>query len=372
MFGKAIPLFRLSGFAIRLDPSWFILAVLVAWSLATQLFPFELPGWSRRTHWLMGIAGAVLLFASIVAHEFAHAITARRYDIRIRGITLFIFGGIAEMESEPPSARSEFMMAAAGPVASLAIGAVGFAIVPLLDASPPVHRVVSYVATINLVLAIFNCAPAFPLDGGRMLRAALWHRRGDLRSATRTAARLGGGFGLLLFGLALLSVLDGEIIGGIWLFLIGMFVRNAARGSYQQVLLRETLQGEPVRRFMHTDPVLVPAGISVQSLVEDYVYRHHHKLYPVVDDGRLVGCITLDTVKSIPREQWSSHSVAELADACTPETTIGPDTDAMSALARMRRGGRSRLLVVEGDRLVGILTRRDLLDFLALKVDLEG
>ena len=320
----------------------------------------------------MGAAGAAALFVSIIAHEFSHAIVARHYDIHIRGITLFIFGGIAEMENEPPSAKSEFLMALAGPAASVLLGALAFAALWLDIWSLPSATVVRYVATINLVLAVFNCVPAFPLDGGRMLRAALWHRRRDLRSATHTAARLGGAFGWLLIGLALLAAVRRDLLGAIWLALIGMFVRRAARSAYQQVLLREALEGQPVRRFMRVSPVTVPPGISVQALVDDYIYRHRHSLYPVAEDGRLAGCVTLEQVKRIPREEWRDRSVAEILVACSPATTIHPDTDALEALARMRRHPGSRLLVVEGDRLVGILTAYDLLGFLSVKTRLEG
>ena len=327
---------------------------------------------SPTTYWLMGAAGAVALFVSIVAHEFSHAIVARHYRIHIRGITLFIFGGIAEMENEPPTAKSEFLMALAGPLASVAVGGLALAALWLDVWTMPSATVVRYVATINLVLAVFNCVPAFPLDGGRMLRAALWHRRRNLRSATRTAARLGAGFGWLLFGIAALALVDGDLLGAIWLVLIGMFVRRAAQSSYRQVLLREALQGAPVRRFMRTSPVVVPSGISVQALVEDYVYRHHQPIFPVGDDGRLTGCVTVERVKQVPRSEWRDRSVAEIAVACSPAVTIHPDADALEALTQMRRGNGARLLVIEGERLVGILTMHDLLGFLGMKLDLEG
>lgn len=350
-----------------------MLAFLVAWSLAVGVFPAEVPGLTPATYWSMGVGGVVVLFVSIVVHEFFHSLVARRYHIHMRGITLFIFGGVAEMENEPPNAKSEFLMAAAGPASSLAISALGYAVLAVaggLAAAP--RGVLWYLAYINLILALFNCVPAFPLDGGRMLRSALWHFRGDLRSATRTAAWFGRGFGLLLIALGVLAVINAEIVGGIWFILIGMFVRNAAAASYQQVLLRQALEGEPVRRFMHTDPIRVPGGITVQQLVDDFVYRHHHKLYPVIDDARLAGCVTIEQVKAVPRAEWAARTVTELATSCSPDVTIGPDADALAALAKMRRGGKSRLLVVEGDRLLGILTLRDLLDFFALKVDLEG
>ncbi|HUF26855.1 MAG TPA: site-2 protease family protein [Gemmatimonadaceae bacterium] len=373
MFGKPIHLFRLFGFAIRLDPSWFILAVLVAWSLAARIFPFRMPGLDQSTYWTMGVIGAAALFVSIILHECAHAVVARRYDIPIRGITLFIFGGVAEMESEPPSAKAEFLMAGAGPLASVALGAAGFAVIAAgLPLPAAATGVLSYVAQINLLLAFFNLVPAFPLDGGRMLRAALWHYRKSLRSATRTASRIGSAFGLVLMGLGLLALLQQQIISGIWFFLIGMFVRNIAKASYQQVLLRQALEGEPVRRFMQGTPITVAPELPVQELVDDYIYRYQHKLYPVVRNGTLLGCVGVDRVKSLPREEWGARTVGDIATECGIDGSIHPDDDAMNALAKMRRSGQSRVLVLDQGRLVGILTLRDLLDFFALKVDLEG
>lgn len=374
MFGsRRFHLFTLFGFRVGLDPSWFILALLVAWTLATSWFPVEQPGLSPGVYWLMGIGGALGLFISIVVHEFFHAMQARRDGLEMRGITLFIFGGVAEMDQEPRSAGAEFRMAIAGPIASVLIALVCFAIVRWAGAAlpAPARAVVSYLAFINIVLAIFNMIPAFPLDGGRILRSALWKWRGSIRWATRVSSRIGAGFGLMLILLGVLSVLTGNLIGGMWLFLIGLFVRFAANSSYQQLVLRRALEGEPVNRFMKADPVVVPRHLTLQQLVDDYVYRHHHKLYPVVEDDRLLACISTRQIKDTPREQWSFRRVGDVAHSCSVENTVPPDMDAMQVLAQMRRTGASRLLVAEGDRLLGIVTLKDLMGFLALKVELE-
>jgi Zn-dependent protease len=372
MFGKRFHLFTVSGFKIRLDASWFVLAVLVTWSLATSFFPAVMPNFSRTTYWLLGAGGALGLFFSIVVHEVSHAIVARRNAIPMRGITLFIFGGVAEMDAEPPSAGSEFRMAAAGPLASFAIGGLLLAVSAFLPLPRPLTALFGYLATINIVLAIFNLVPAFPLDGGRILRAALWHRWQNLRRATRAAAGVGSLFGLLLIlGGVYLLIAEGEFVGGMWMALIGLFVRNAAAASYQQVLLRRALEGEPVRAFTRGDPVTVQSWLSVQSLVDDVVYRHQHRLYPVVDDGRLTGCVSVDDVKSLPREDWRHRTVRDIARACSIENTIHPDADALDALHAMRRGKRSRMVVAENGTLVGILSMKDLLEFFALKADLE-
>lgn len=375
MFGKTFDLFTIFGFKIRLDVSWFVVAVLITWSLAAGVFPQLSPGLSTTAYWIMGAAGALLLFASVVAHELSHALVARRFGIEMKGITLFIFGGVAEMSDEPPSPKAEFWVAIAGPIASVGVAAAFYAFVTAATLPAAVRAVVGYLAGINLILAVFNLIPAFPLDGGRILRSALWHWKGSLRWATRITSAIGAGFGYLLIGLGVLQLVvggPGAFVSAMWMALIGLFLRSAAQMSYQQLLLRRVLEGEPVGRFMHRDPVCVPRHLSVEELVSDYVYRHHYKLYPVVDDGRLVGCVTTRRVKELPREEWGRTSVGVLADECTAENSIAPDADAMDALSRMSRGRASRLMVVDAGRLVGIITLKDLLEFFSLKIELEA
>ncbi len=377
MFGRAIELFKVFGFTVRIDPSWFIVAVLVTWSFATVSFPAQLPGYPPATYWLMGIAGAFCYFLSVVLHELSHSLVARTYGVEMRGITLFIFGGVAEMPGEVPTPRAEFVIAAAGPAASFAIGAVcgGVGLLGRIGGWPaPVITVCLYLGFLNVALAVFNLVPAFPLDGGRILRSILWGWKKSLRWATRISAAIGGGFGLLLIALGVLAVVvvPGGFTSGLWLFLLGLFLRNAAQMSYQQLLLRRALAGEPVSRFMHADPVTVPRAISVQDLVQDYIYRHHFKMFPVVDDsGRLLGCVTTRQVRELPRNEWDQQTVGALAERCGPENTVQPDTDALEALSRMSRSGASRLMVVDGDRLLGILSLKDLLRFFTLKMELE-
>lgn len=375
MFGRSIPLFRLAGFQVGVDWSWLILAVLISWTLSVGLFPYYYPGLAPGTYWAMGVIAALGLFASIILHELAHSLVARRYDLPIRGITLFIFGGVAQMEREPDRPSVEFRVAIAGPIASFAVALACLLLARAAGAAGlgvPVVGILAYLATINGILALFNLVPAFPLDGGRMLRAALWHWKGSLRQATRIASAIGSGFGIALIVLGVWRVLTGDFIGGMWWFLIGMFVRFAAQASYQQVLVREGLRGVPVRRIMTADPITVPADISVQALIDDYLYRHHHKMLPVVEEDRLVGCISIKDIKQVPREEWAATTVARIMQPCSAATAIAPDADAMEVLTTMSRTQNSRYLVMEGDRLVGVLTLKDMLKFLSLKLDLEG
>ncbi len=375
MFGKRIPLFTLFGFEIRLDWSWIIIAVLITWTLSAGVFPFYYPDLPPGTYWWMGVAAALGLFGSIILHEIGHAAVARRYGLPISGITLFVFGGVAEMEAEPERPGVEFWVAVAGPIASIAIAIVCYLLTVASAAAGlpvPVIGVLAYLALINLILVIFNMVPAFPLDGGRVLRAALWRWKGDIRWATRITSSIGAGFGVLLIVLGVYNVLIGNFIGGMWWFLIGLFVRAAAQMSYRQVVVREGLRGIPVRRIMSQDPITVGPRTSVADLVDNYVYRHQHKMFPVVDGGRLVGCVSLRDIKELPREEWPGTTVESIMQRCSRENTIGAEVDALGALTKMNKTQNSRLLVAEGDRLIGIVTLKDMLKFLSLKLDLEG
>jgi Zn-dependent protease/CBS domain-containing protein len=374
MFGKRVKLFRLLGFEVRIDASWIVIAVLIAWSLSTGLFPFHYKNLSIQTYWLMGIVGAVGLFLSIIVHEFCHSLVARKYGIPMKGITLFIFGGVAEMGDEPSSAKAEFMMAAAGPLSSILIALVFYGMYTTSRGTLPesISGVIEYLAYINGILAAFNLVPAFPLDGGRILRSILWGLKKNLSWATRISASIGSAFGILLIILGVYHVLSGDFIGGMWWFLIGMFLQGAAKASYQQLVTRKALEGEPVRRFMQKNPVTVAPSLSLEHLVEDYIYQYHFKMFPVTEDtDRLSGCITTKQVKEIPRAAWRTKTVGEVAAPCSAENTIEPGADSVQALALMRKYNSSRLLVAEAGHLVGIITLKDLMKFLALKVELN-
>ena len=374
MFGKGLHLFRLFGFSVEVDASWLIIAVLVTWSLAAGLFPALYPDLAAATYWWMGIVGAIGLFASIVVHEFSHSLVARRYGLEMRGIRLFVFGGVAQMDEEPENATAELMMAIAGPIASVAISVAAFGLYLLggqLGWVVPVMAVLLYLAWINGILAAFNMIPAFPLDGGRVLRSILWKLKGNLQWATRIATYAGSAFAVLLMILGILNLFQGHFIGGMWWILLGLFLRTASEGSYHQVLVRRVLGKEPVESVMRTEVHTVPPSISIEELVENHVYRHHFKMFPVTENGRILGCVTTQMIKDVPREQWSQHTVGELMEPCTGENSIPPQTDALKALKRMTQDGRSRLLVVEGDELRGVISLKDVSRLIALKLELE-
>jgi len=374
MFSTRWRLFRLLGIPISLDASWLIILALLTWTMAER-FLHIVPGLDQGAAWGLGLVTALAFFLCIVLHELGHAVVARTQGMPINGITLFLFGGVAELGGEPPSARSEFLMAIAGPLVSAVLAAVlGAAAWLGTQAGWPeaLLAVLLYLAGINLSVLVFNMVPAFPLDGGRVLRSILWGATGSLRRSTLWASRIGQGFAWILIGLGVLSFFSHEVVGGIWFALIGMFLNNAARGSYQQVLIRQALAGEPVSRFMNTEPVVVAPWVTLREWVEDYVYRYHRKAFPVVNDGRLEGIITTQVLSGYPRDEWDRHTVGELMRRDVGALSISPRADALEALGKMQATGSSRLLVTEGDRLVGMVSLKDLLRFLHLKLELEG
>jgi Zn-dependent protease/CBS domain-containing protein len=380
MFTKCWRLFRLLGIPISVDASWLVILALVTWTL-TNYFQHELPGREMIDYWVMGLVTALAFFGCIVLHELGHASVGRALGMQIRGITLFMFGGVAELGGEPPSARSEFLMAIAGPLVSAILGAV-FWLVAWFGREAgwpePLLLMSRYLFRINLIVLVFNLIPAFPLDGGRALRSILWGVSGKLRSATRWASSLGQGFAWLLILSGVFSFIrgfqtgdEGLLFSGLWSGLIGMFLNGAARSSYQQVLIRQALEGEPVRRFMNDQPIVVSPTLDLRHWVEDFVYRFHRKIFPVASDGHLEGFITTRALAQFPRSEWDQHTVGEAMVSDVGAISIPPDADALQALAKMQSTGASRLLVTEGGRLLGIISLKDLLRFLHLKMELE-
>lgn len=376
LFGRRLTLCTLFGFRLNLDVSWLFLVLLVTWSLAAGFFPARVPGLTPATYWSMGIAGTIGLMASLVFHELSHSLVARRFGMRIRGITLFIFGGVAEMTDEPPSATAELLMALAGPAASLVLGALFYAVasIGVAAAAPMAFNVVAaYLGLINLMLAVFNLVPAYPLDGGRVLRALLWGWKNDIRWATRLAAAAGSGFGFVLMAMGLFAVIIGhDLITGLWWFVIGLFLHSAARASYTQVMIRDVLGNTTAAALMTADPITVSPEITLAALVENFIYTYHHEQFPVVDHGRLLGMVGAREARGVPRGEWAARSVSEVMAPRTDVNCIDARTPAQRALSLMNETANTRLAVTDHGQLVGILTLKDLLRVIALRIDLEG
>jgi Zn-dependent protease len=372
---------KLLGIPIFVDASWLLILALLTISLAQgfptllqEAFPGAAPALPAYDYWIMGLVTALAFFVCIVLHELGHALVARARGMSIRGITLFMFGGVAELGDEPPSAATEFLMAIAGPIVSLVL-AIAFWLLAGLgqeaDGPHPLVLMLGYLGLINGLVLVFNLIPAFPLDGGRVLRSILWAITNNLRKATRWASLAGQAFAWLMIGWGLAWLFSGNVLGGIWTGLIGLFLNNAAQSGYQQVLIRQALTGEPVRRFMNAQPIVVPPALDLRHWVEDFVYRYHRKAFPVASNGHLEGFISTQSLARFPRAEWELHSVGEVMRHDLRPVSISPDADALEALNKMQRTGSSRLLVTEGDRLLGVISLKDLLRFLSLKMNLE-
>jgi Zn-dependent protease/CBS domain-containing protein len=360
---RGFKLATIIGLEIRIDYSWFILFFLILWTFTFGVFPLQAPGLASGAYIAMGIIGTLLLFASLLAHEMAHSIVARAKGIPVEGITLFIFGGMAHTRMEAERPGDEFAIAGVGPLASVLIGGL-FWLLALagqqLGWSPAVVVVARYLAFINVVLAVFNLLPGFPLDGGRLFRALVWKATGSLHKATRWATNGGRFVGYFIMALGILSFFGGNIIGGLWFVFIGWFVRNAADASFTQHVLRESLAGVAARDVMTSDITSVPAAMSLQGFVEEFILRGRHTAYPVEQDGHPVGMITLANVKAVPREEWPHRRVADAMKAIPEQGFVSPKEPMSKVLERFGGADSGRLLVARDGELVGIITRADL------------
>jgi Zn-dependent protease len=353
---------RILGVEVRIDRSWFIIFFLILWTFTAGVFPAGYPGHGPVTYAAMGITGTLLFFASLLAHELAHSVVARRRGIPVEGITLFVFGGIAHARMEAERPGDEFVIAGVGPLSSLLIGAlfgVAGAVGRWAGLSPAITGVATYLSSINIVLAIFNLLPGFPLDGGRLFRAAAWKATGDMTKATRWATAAGGGIGYALIALGALQLITvGNLVGGVWLMFIGWFLRSAAEASMTQHLLLDSLERVYARDLMSPRPEVVPAGLGLDQFVEEYLVRGRHSGYPVQDSGRTVGLITLDRVRAVPRAAWSRRTVADAMLPLDEELTVRPQESMASVLEKLGRAGRV-LVTCNGD-VEGVITQGDL------------
>lgn len=369
MLGNTLRLGRLFGIELKLDYSWFIIFILMIWSLSGEYFPKIHPGWSDSVYWAMGVITALLFFTSVVAHELAHSFVSQAQGVPVRDITLFIFGGAARISQEPKSARHEFLMALAGPAASLVI-AVFFGLVWLVSGSfsPLLHALAGWLAWINLALGLFNLIPGFPLDGGRVFRAIVWSLTGNLRQATQIAAGLGHAvaFGFIFWGMW--QIFNGNWANGLWISFIGWFIANASTASYQHIALRELLAGHTVRKVMMTDcPHLLPR-LTLDVVVDHLVLPSGRRCFPVVEKEQLRGLLTLHRIKEVPRAKWTTARVEEVMIPLAELKTVRPDDDLATVFERMTAEDINQFPVVDAEgRLLGMVARDNVLAFLNIR-----
>lgn len=369
MLNSHVTCCRLFGIPIQADGSWLIIVLIVTWSLSGGFFPSLLPAHDPGLYWILGFAGALGLFASILLHECAHAVVARRYGLPVHSIRLFIFGGVASLGGEPSSARSELLVALAGPLASAGTGIVLFGAYRLALSAPRVPAALEvmliYLWIANLLLGAFNLIPALPLDGGRVLRALVWWRSRSLLTATKVASISGQVFGVLLIAGGAVQVIRGGLLQGLWLGMMGLFVRKAAGSSYAHAALSQRLRARKTAEFLGQDIAAVPADTHIDRFFERWVSRYGYDLFPVVDSDGLTGCISPQDLETTPRERWSQTVAADVMRHVSDRTTITPGTDALTALRRMRAAGLRSMIVAQDGRLFGIVTAKDILEGVA-------
>jgi Zn-dependent protease len=363
----------IAGIRIALHPSWLVIAFLVTYSLAAGELPDSFPGWDPPLYWVVGAAVAALFFASVLAHELSHALVARRFGVKVLDITLFIFGGAASLEGDTRRPRDEALIAAAGPVSSLIIGAVLWGIGSFVS-QPQVGAMIGWLGFINISLGIFNLIPGFPMDGGRILRALLWRIRGDEFAATRNAAAVGRGFGYLLIAIGVFVAFQGgALFSGIWLALIGWFLSSAAESAVVQMSVQRSLRGVKVRDVMEEEPPSVSPNETIAELVNERLMRGEHRSFLVRhDDGGLAGIVTLSDVRRVAREHWPTARVTDIMTRFTDVATVGPDNPVEGALELLQQKEVNQLPVVtdEGRTVVGLLTRAGILRMIDARMKL--
>ncbi|MBI4492519.1 MAG: site-2 protease family protein [Chloroflexi bacterium] len=365
---------RIAGISIELHYSWFFVFVLLTLSLAVGFFPVNFPTLGPTATWVASAASAILLFVAVLLHELSHSFVARARGMEVQSITLFIFGGMSNIRGEPRSALDEFLMAVAGPLASFALGAVCFGLTRL-GLPTPALAVLSYLALVNVLLGVFNLIPGFPLDGGRVLRSILWGTTHNLRRATLWAAGVGQGVAwLFILGGFYIAFFEGALLSGIWLALIGFFLNSAAEASRAQASVRERFRGVRVADLMSPRPVVVGPDLPLEDLVERFVLERNLRALPVVEDDRLMGIITLVDVRHIPRDRWPYVAVGQVMTPAERLKVVEPDDPLALAVALLGQDDFHQVPVVRSGRLVGLLTRSQIIRFLQVRdeLGLEG
>jgi len=370
---RSISLFSIAGIRIKLDFSWFIIFALVLFALSAGYLPRVYPGQETQIYWLAGFIATLLFFASVMLHELAHSLMAIRHGIDIPEITLFIFGGVSRLSQEPADPNTEFKVAVVGPLTSFALAAAFWALHSLLQGFEPslIVVVIGYLMWINLALGIFNLVPGFPLDGGRLLRAFLWWKTGSLTRATKVASDFGKGFAVALMILGGLQIFAGALINGLWFIFIGMFLRGMSVQGYEELVIRKSLEGMHVEEVMVGEVVTVPPDLTISQLVHDYFLHYAYRGFPVVDQGRVQGVVSVTAVRQLPREVYDNRQVTDIMTPLQDDLVIDRKASLADALMKITRKEQDRLLVLDGDRLAGLVTKTGLVRFVQIKQVLE-
>ena len=368
---RHIPLGRILGIPIGLDYSWFLVFALLTWSLASSYYPAEFKNWPVLLYWFMGALTAIMLFVSVLLHELGHSIVALRYKIPVRRITMFIFGGVAQIGAEPPSAAAEFVIAVAGPIVSLAL-AVAFSVMkPVVADIGPLLGLAKYLTYINFAVFFFNLIPGYPLDGGRVFRAIVWAVTGNMRRATLIAANVGRFFGFVFIFVGVWRIFGGDL-GGLWIAFIGWFLDNAATAQVHQVMFQGLLAGHTVSQAMSQRCVVIPQDATLQHVVDEHILSGGQRCLLVNREEKTVGLITLHQIKEVPRDKWPTTRAVQVMLPVEKMKRIRPDEELWTALEQMDRDGVNQLPVMTDGRMVGMLSREDVITFLRTLQELSA
>lgn len=390
MIGSGFRIGRLFGIKINVDWSWLFIFLLVAWNLVS-FFSGVHPDWSLTLSIGTAIVAALLFFGSVLAHEMAHSLMAVAQGVPVRSITLFLFGGVSNIEREPPSARAEFLITIVGPITSIVLGIIFLALstigaFPLSTTMPdptqamadlgPIMTLLPWLGSINIILGVFNMVPGFPLDGGRVLRSVLWAASDNLQQATRWASYVGQAIAWLMIVTGIAMAFGAEVpffgtglVSGLWLAFIGWFLNSASAQSYRQVVVQDLLEDLPVGDIMRHDPPTVSPDTIISNLVHDTLMATDEHAFPVLEGGRLVGLVCLHDVREVPRSRWQETSVAEIMTPREKLQIAAPDEEVSDALNKLQKGDHRQLPVLQGEELVGLLRRRDIMRWLQLQSD---
>jgi Zn-dependent protease/predicted transcriptional regulator len=367
-------LFRIGRTEFVVDYSWIVVFFLISYTMAENYLPQVHKNYTSPQYWMMGVVTAALFFLSILLHEMAHSFVAIKNGIRITSVRLLIFGGLRQAESEPQSGKQEFLIALVGPAISMMLGIFSLGFFSVLEFShriTPASGIAYGLGVANIMLSLFNLIPGFPLDGGQILRAFLWDHWNDVTRATRVVSQIGNGFAvfLIIFGI-LQFLLTQNMVAGLWTVFIGLFMKQSSVGSYQGLMLKRTLSGVLVRQIMTERIISVDWLLPVQELVESYIYKHQFTHFPVFNRDEFIGMVSLDGVKTISKDLWGFKQVRDIMTLLEFVPCLKPTDDVSEALSRMVSGDIGRMPVVEDGLLLGIVSRRDIMNFFKIKSDL--
>jgi Zn-dependent protease len=374
-FGRGIFIGRLFGIEFYLDYSWFLIAAVITYTCRNTVFEGGMPGYSSTVYWVMGSTATFLFFVSLLLHELGHSLVSQRCGIPVSRITLLFIGGVAEISREPDDAKSELKIAIGGPAVSVGLAMMFFGARNLLQLAhwEAASAVCLWLSVTNIMLVVFNLIPGYPLDGGRILRALIWQHTGKLHRATFITSRIGIGFSWVLIVGGAVLILKGELAGLVWI-LIGFFLKNAADAGYANAVQRDVLAGVSVRDIMTRSPICLPDTLPLNLAVDDYFLTNHHEALPVIaEDGEFRGLLRIEHMKDVPRERWPYMSTGDLvAEKQTQLMKLEAATTASRAMRRLLSAGSGRLAVTEDGKIVGMITRHDILHFIKIHIELEA